>query len=188
MARPRAYDPDAVLNAAVQAFWKCGYEGTSIRDLVDACGLTTRSMYDAFGDKEQFFEAAMDRYHEQVLAPVLQLLGQGRGIAALEKFANLLCEVGTPDGCLYVNTGAERNLVSAAAIKRVERYLKRLRLLIRDKLEQAREDGDFHGDSEGRASQFCVSVNGFMMSLKCGLSREQSSAGLRLLVKDIKRD
>lgn len=185
MARSREYDTDSVLDAAVRTFWKRGYEGTSIRDLVRACGLTTRSMYDAFGGKEGFFEAALNRYHENVLSAALAVLQKGHGLHALERFVNLLAENGTADGCLFINTAAERNLVGRSAIRRVEQHMENLHLLIREKLEQARADGLFAGDSEARATQFCVSVAGFMMSLKCGLSRERAAVALRLPLKDI---
>jgi TetR/AcrR family transcriptional repressor of nem operon len=48
MARPREFDEIAVLNAAVQQFWVCGYEATSVRDLASIMGNTGASLYNAF--------------------------------------------------------------------------------------------------------------------------------------------
>lgn len=62
MARPREFDEEAVLNAAVLAFWEFGYEATSMRDLAEKTGLTTASLYNAFGDKRAFYRRALDHY------------------------------------------------------------------------------------------------------------------------------
>ncbi len=68
MARPRQFDEDAVLDAAVQCFWSRGYEATSVRDLLDSTGLTGASLYNAFGDKRAFYRRALDHYVERSIA------------------------------------------------------------------------------------------------------------------------
>jgi TetR/AcrR family transcriptional repressor of nem operon len=62
MARPREFDETAVLDAAVQCFWLRGYEATSVRDLADSMGLTSASLYNAFGDKRSLYRRALNRY------------------------------------------------------------------------------------------------------------------------------
>jgi len=62
MARPREFDEEAVSNAAVLAFWEFGYEATSMRDLSEKTGLTTASLYNAFGDKKAICRRALDHY------------------------------------------------------------------------------------------------------------------------------
>ena len=62
MARPREFDERAVLDAAVQCFWARGYEATSVRDLAQGMGLTSASLYNAFGDKRSLYRRALDHY------------------------------------------------------------------------------------------------------------------------------
>ena len=62
MARPREFDEDTVLDAATQRFWNNGYEATSMRDLADCTGMTTPSLYNAFGDKRAIYRLVLDRY------------------------------------------------------------------------------------------------------------------------------
>ena len=62
MARPREFDEIAVLEAAVDCFWKRGYEATSIRDLAASTGLSAPSLYNAFGDKRTLYAKALERY------------------------------------------------------------------------------------------------------------------------------
>jgi TetR/AcrR family transcriptional regulator, transcriptional repressor for nem operon len=40
MARPREFDEDVVLDAAIQCFWNRGYQATSVKDLIDKTGIT----------------------------------------------------------------------------------------------------------------------------------------------------
>jgi Bacterial regulatory proteins, tetR family len=45
MARPREFDEEAALDAAVQCFWANGYEGASIRELAASMGIAGASLY-----------------------------------------------------------------------------------------------------------------------------------------------
>lgn len=60
--RPRGFDREAALEAAMRLFWSRGYEATSVSDLVAAMGITPPSLYGAFGDKKRLFLEAVDRY------------------------------------------------------------------------------------------------------------------------------
>ena len=51
MARPREFDIDEVLQAAMDAFWRHGYEGTSMADLMQAMQLQKGSIYKACDTK-----------------------------------------------------------------------------------------------------------------------------------------
>jgi TetR/AcrR family transcriptional repressor of nem operon len=61
MARPRAFDPQAVIDQAMLVFWQKGYEATSIRDLKGQMGISSSSMYELFGDKRGVYLAALAR-------------------------------------------------------------------------------------------------------------------------------
>lgn len=68
VGRPREFDVDQALDAAMQAFWAKGYESTSLSDLMSATGLHKGSIYQAFGDKHTLFKLALRRYLEQIRA------------------------------------------------------------------------------------------------------------------------
>ncbi len=63
--RPREFDADKVLDKALHVFWERGYEGTSLSDLTEAMGINRPSLYAAFGNKEELFRRALDRYAEK---------------------------------------------------------------------------------------------------------------------------
>src|SRR6267154_1991760 len=62
MGRPREFEVDKALDVALQVFWRKGYEGASMADLTEAMGITKPSLYAAFGNKEELFRKALDRY------------------------------------------------------------------------------------------------------------------------------
>ena len=114
MSRPRAFDPDAALAAARDAFWQRGYEATSLADLEAATGLSRSSIYQAFGSKRALFDAAVDHYRARLMDPMLQRLEQPdarpddvraylAGLAATFRADGPLAA----RGCLVVNTMAE---------------------------------------------------------------------------------
>lgn len=62
VGRPRQFDMDEALLAAVQVFWAKGYDGASIKDLTEAMGINSPSLYSTFGDKHQLYLKAINRY------------------------------------------------------------------------------------------------------------------------------
>lgn len=64
--RPRAFDRDAVLASAMDAFWTHGFEATSIPQLTEAMGISAQSLYAAFGSKEALYREAIDRYQATI--------------------------------------------------------------------------------------------------------------------------
>jgi TetR/AcrR family transcriptional repressor of nem operon len=114
MARVREFDTERAVDAAMNAFRRKGYEGTSVQDLVDATGVGRGSLYAAFGSKEGLYLAAMDRYREQYAMPLIEVLRGGA--PARELLREVL--VGTVDE--IVNDGGRRAcLIVGAAMERV---------------------------------------------------------------------
>lgn len=60
--RPRSFDKDQVLQAAIKVFWEKGYDGASMKDLTLAMGINGPSLYAVFGDKKKLYLEAIDRY------------------------------------------------------------------------------------------------------------------------------
>src|ERR1700742_2715440 len=62
VGRPREFDPDTVLETAMELFWEHGFDGVSISDLTEATRINRRSLYAEFGSKEELFRRAVERY------------------------------------------------------------------------------------------------------------------------------
>src|ERR1700688_4630074 len=62
IGRPRGFDRDAALDAAMLLFWRKGFAATSMNDLCDAMGIRSPSLYAAFGSKETLYLEAIGHY------------------------------------------------------------------------------------------------------------------------------
>jgi AcrR family transcriptional regulator len=104
--RPRSFDRDAALAAAVEQFWRTGYEETSIAMLTKAMGVTPPSLYAAFGDKDRLFEEASALYFDRTCEAAD--LASGRPTAReavatmLDDTARAHTDAETPLGCLML--------------------------------------------------------------------------------------
>ncbi len=112
MARPREFDEAAALEAAMECFWRRGYEATSLRDLTSSMGLTAPSLYNAFGGKQELFTRALERYLDRTTRDRLRRLEQSLGPkAALHRFFAEIIEHSISDrqrkGCFLINSALE---------------------------------------------------------------------------------
>lgn len=104
--RPRKAEPDVALAAAMNAFWKRGFESTSMSDLTDATGMHKASLYQTFGDKHQLFVAALKLYFAKTsMVQKKGLSGEEDPIKAIEKSVDAMIEqCAEGKGCLAVNS------------------------------------------------------------------------------------
>lgn len=112
MPRPREFNESDALEAAMQCFWRRGYEATSLRDLTASMGLTPPSLYNAFGDKQQLFARTLEQYLETNTRGRLRRLEQSHdGVTALRRFFAEIIEHSINDrerkGCFLVNSALE---------------------------------------------------------------------------------
>ena len=110
--RPREFDRNGALDAAMQLFWRQGYESTSLSQLKQAMGgLSAASFYGAFGSKESLYRGALARYldtHGQVVAPLHDETLKPRDALeqALRRSARMQTDAQLPKGCMLVLSAA----------------------------------------------------------------------------------
>jgi len=111
MVGTKQFDHDAVVERAMMLFWRKGYSGTSIHDLEKATRLRRGSLYNAFGDKQGLFVAALKRYETTVGQERIRQLSNPDPYRAIEGFLDTLVtqmsEPSRPRGCLHTNTSLE---------------------------------------------------------------------------------
>jgi len=104
--RPREFDTDKALDAALLLFWRHGYEGTSLAALTDAMGINMPSLYAAFGNKQTLFGKALDRYLQRPASYLPKALEEPTARQAAQKLfrgaIGMVMNRRHPDGCLLV--------------------------------------------------------------------------------------
>lgn len=181
MARPRKFDEQRAIDAAMRAFWTAGYEATSTQDLCAATGLGRSSIYNTFVSKRELFDRALRRYTAIKNAEVFELLdepGPGR-----EKLHTLLLRIAgqpesEPPGCLVVNSLMElapRDPEIAAVLREDQR----LRLdALTATIEAAQREGDVDAGHDARElAQFIVAtISGIRVAARGGADRATLTA------------
>jgi AcrR family transcriptional regulator len=179
MARPRTFDTEHALDQAMEVFWRNGYEGTSLVDLTVAMGINRPSLYSAFGNKEELFRQALDRYAEGPAGYVLEALNEptAREVAEhiLRGAADRQTDPANPPGCLAVS-GA---LASGSDSETIRRALvsarKATEQTVRERFERALAEGDLPSDSDPAqlARYVVVLVRGMAVEAAGGATREE---------------
>lgn len=151
MARPREFDMQEAVNAAMSAFWECGYEGTSTQDLLDAMGLTKGSLYKAFGDKHSLFLMCLQDYLDRLFEKMKQAVDAGSDplqsfTALMGVTENLCCRQEEPKGCFAVNTVVELSQRDEKASEILMRHLVRVEKLLAKVIKSGQQSGDFRSD------------------------------------------
>ncbi|MFF2024693.1 TetR/AcrR family transcriptional regulator [Streptomyces sp. NPDC058171] len=105
--RPRAFDRETALARAMETFWQYGYEATSVTDLTAAMGISSPSLYAAFGSKEQLFREAVALYDATEGEPATRALVEeptayAAVAAVLRMNARAYAHDGRPAGCMIV--------------------------------------------------------------------------------------
>lgn len=177
IGRPRAFDVDKALDIALKIFWEKGYEGASLNDLTTAMGINRPSMYAAFGNKEDLFRKALDRYVSGPASYLRKALAEPVARHAIELVltgaVDLLTGKSGPHGCLIVQAALACG--DTADPIRKELVARRLasQAAIRERLERARSEDDLppNSDPDGLARYFTAIVHGMAVQAVGGASR-----------------
>ncbi|MFV0128188.1 TetR/AcrR family transcriptional regulator [Streptomyces sp. HMX112] len=183
MARPRTFDEERALEAAMHAFWAHGYDATSTQDLCEATGLGRSSIYNTFISKHDLFKRSLTRYVDTMTGTQLALL-EDEERPAVERLRALLARIvedefagrppdGSSRGCLTVNTTVELAGRDPEIAGLLERDLARRLASLRAAIEAARRDGDITSprDSESLARFVNAVIGGMRVSAQGGADR-----------------
>ncbi|NLU70520.1 TetR/AcrR family transcriptional regulator [Streptomyces sp. HNM0574] len=167
--RPRAFDRDRAILDAARLFWRRGYSGTSTRDLTAALGLSTSSLYAAFGSKAGLFEEAVRTYAERYREIYRRAVAEPDfGTVAERLLTDSVHEFTMPadthPGCLLSSaamTDSTRTLDTTAYYAELHGWNERA---LRARADRAARDGDLTPGTDTAA------LTGLLQSVVHGLS------------------
>ena len=192
--RPRSFDRDAALAAAMETFWRLGYEGASIADLTAAMAITPQSLYAAFGSKAALYREALGLYRATSGASLAETLNEERTVSAafervLKQRARTFSRPGRPAGCM-ISTAA---LTCASENEPIADHLRALRngalAGFRAGLERGRARGEFRADIDvdGLARLLAAVIQGMAVQACDGASEADLQCLVRFACDELKR-
>ncbi|CAL9397998.1 TetR/AcrR family transcriptional regulator [Streptomyces eurythermus] len=182
MARPRTFDEEQALDAAMRTFWRKGYEATSTEDLCAATGLGRSSIYNTFKSKHALFQRVLDRYMTTMNAGQLAVL-EDPALSGADRIRALFARVldgdaenrpaGRSLGCLGVNTTIELAGRDAVAAGMLERDTAHRLDALRAVVEAGRRDGSITSSRDaGDLARFLnATIAGLRVSAQGGADR-----------------
>ncbi|WP_280887240.1 TetR/AcrR family transcriptional regulator [Streptomyces sp. LBL] len=178
IGRPRGFDADEALEQAMRVFWEQGYEGASLTDLTHAMGITRTSMYAAFGNKEDLFGKALERYTEGPASYGARAMQEptARQVAAafLAGSVRATTHPGCPAGCLGVQGSLAAGDTGRQARDALIAWRDEHASLLRDRFQQAVDEGDLPRDTDpGLLARYLMTVtNGIAVQAAGGATRD----------------
>lgn len=183
IGRPRSFDINEALLAAMNVFWSKGYDGASMKDLTRAMGISGPSLYATFGDKRELYLKTIDRYADvNGCEPVVRFEAEPDIKAAVRGFLTAVIEYTANESsdakgcflasCVSTNVG-EVEGVSDRMIKAIQDTDDRLTL----RFERAVADGTLRLDfpSKDRARLLYDMRQGYVFRARAGWTTQQLS-------------
>ena len=163
MAGTKQFDHGTVVDRAMMLFWRKGYGGTSIQDLEKVTRLRRGSLYNAFGDKQGLFVAALKRYETTVSQERVKQLSNPDPYRAIEGFLETLVtqmsEPSRPRGCLHTNTSLEFPNAPDEVLRIIAERTAGIEAAIYAVLRRAQAEGLLDAAADARAvARFYVGV------------------------------
>jgi TetR/AcrR family transcriptional regulator, transcriptional repressor for nem operon len=155
MGRPRGFSESDALERALDVFWRRGYQGVGLTELLGEMGIARQSLYDTFGNKRQLFIRTIEHYRNTRLAPALALLEREgsptQNVKDLVRFFEQLALDKRARGCLVANSLVEVGSKDPEIRDLLAETLGLLEKGVMKALTRARHAGELPADRPPRA-------------------------------------
>lgn len=187
--RPPSFDHDEALEKALEVFWTQGYEGASMAELTAAMGMNKPSIYAAFGNKEELFRQALQKYFSGPVAYIREAMAQPTAKQSVEmlltKSAELLCGCHTPRGCMIVQ-GALTVGQGAELIKReLMKHRQGFEAMLKSRFDQGKKDGDLPKDVDtAQLAKYIATIHqGLSVQASSGVKKKELLGVVQMVMK-----
>ncbi|CAI0902661.1 TetR/AcrR family transcriptional regulator [Serratia proteamaculans] len=185
--RPREFDREQALLKARDLFWRQGYEGTSLSDLVAELGIASARIYKAFGSKELLFREAVASYESHEGGFADRAFSEESSVrAAIKRLLNdavmLYSRADLPQGCMVVSSAASvsdensgiKDWLAEHRLQRTQGIIDQLRAAIATGELPPQTDADALGD------YFAAFLHGLSVQARDGVSRPRLEAAVKI--------
>lgn len=177
MGRVREFDAEVALKDIKQTFWRLGYEGTSMRNLEDATGISKQSLYRAFKSKKNMYLLALDNYEKVEISDVLQHLTGPEPVRfkfkrMFDYIVDNVISSGDRRGCFFCNAIADQTQLDSD----IGGFVKNCFNRTLERFEEAlKGDASYNKDEDLRlekAFQILMSYLGLRLMIKANVDEQ----------------
>lgn len=181
--RPRKFDVEEALDAALLVFWRHGYEGASLAVLTKAMGVNMPSLYAAFGNKETLFRKALDRYLQRPASYLPKALEAPTARGAAEQLFRGAIDMAMnprhPAGCLLVQGALTASPAAEPICKTLSLTRAAAEAAVRRRFEAAIAAGDLP------ASVDAAILARYIITVIWGLSVQAAGGATRAQLEEV---
>ena len=177
--RPKAFDENEALAAAMNYFWENGYDNTSLDNLLEVMNIKKSSFYSTFKSKEAVFSRSLALYRDEMLKELKGLKEQVGPKETLLMLTTLTIDEltlsGKVKGCLLVNSGQECYKKYAQLSEQISLEFSFFQDLFSSFVKEGQERGEILSKRDAKviATRYMNTLNGLVVSIQAGLSEEQ---------------
>ncbi len=185
--RPREFDRETALLKARNLFWRHGYEGTSMSDLVTEMGIASARIYKAFGSKEQLFREAIEHYENGEGGFAERAFSAESNVRKaikrlLTDAVQLYSQQDLPQGCMVISSAASvsaeneeiKTWLAQHRQQRTQQIIDRLRQAVQNNELPAETDADSLGD------YFAIFLHGLSVQARDGVNEARLLAAVNV--------
>ena len=168
IGRPKEFEFDEALEAALEVFWMKGYEATSLQDLIEAMDLSKSSFYQTFESKHKLLQSCIGRYQDILTKELMGSLENAKsGRSFIEGAFHALAEKAKSPcdhkGCLVVNCANEFAQKDPAVADLISKATKRTTDIFLMAVKRAQKEGEVSPDKKP------LSIARYLVSNICGI-------------------
>jgi TetR/AcrR family transcriptional repressor of nem operon len=153
MARSLEFDYDKAIEKATRLFWKKGYAGTSLRDLLKAIGIGEGSFYNTLKSKKHLYLECLKHYKDTVVrrraGALFSPASAREGVRGLFKaILDDLDDPQTPRVCLVARSVSSDVFAESDLRETIEAEMSDFSSALSGRLKSAKEAGEFPPEFE----------------------------------------
>ncbi|UII20926.1 TetR/AcrR family transcriptional regulator [Fulvivirga ligni] len=171
MPKTVLFNRDEVLEKVTDLFWRKGYNGTSMQDLVDTTGLNRSSLYNSFGDKYQLYMESLSHYqcHQSELWQNYIKQQESPKAALINFFQSIrdgLMEEQNHNGCFLANCTSELSSVDPQVHEFLVSNKEKLTSFFTSLIKKAQQQNEIDPSKDAKALALYLfsSIQGLMIT------------------------
>lgn len=188
--RPKSIDRRRVIDVATTTYWEEGWNAASLNAMCRKVGISKPGLYREFGGEDGLRAAALARYRELAVVPLLELLAsEGSFADALERaVVAMTSDRGTPVGCLFTEMRMARASLGDRTAERLHAIEDERRAAFADRFARALADGEANPELSPDVAARYLDSQLTLLLLQMGAGepaervREEARLALRVLV------